>query len=160
MVVIATLPAFIPSPVGAGLIAGPLVMFLGAQMAAGRAHPWLPKRLRQRELARESVRRFLDRLGHWLEKVERLTRPRAAFMADGAAWRVTGALMVGQGIALSLPVPLTNYPFGFVLIVLAIALIEDDGVALGVCWALMLACMAIVTIMGGALVELAQRLFG
>ena len=159
MVVMATLPAFIPSPVGAGAIAGPLVVFLGAQMLAGRVHPWLPRRLRERQLARESVRRFMDRLGHWLEKVERITRPRADAIARGAGWRVTGALMAGHGVALSLPVPLTNYPFAFVLVILAIALIERDGIVVAACWFLMLASMAIVTLFGGALVELAQRLF-
>ena len=35
LVVIATLPAFLPTPIGAGAIAGPLVVLLGLQMAWG-----------------------------------------------------------------------------------------------------------------------------
>lgn len=158
MVVVATLPAFIPSPIGAGAIAGPLIVFLGLQMLVGRIHPWLPRSLNDRELARATVRRFLVRLGHWLVKIERVTRPRADAIANGAGWRVTGLLMAGHGVALSLPVPLTNYPFGFVLIILAIALIEGDGAIVAACWVLMLISMVVVAGFGGFLIELAQRL--
>ena len=55
LVVIATLPAFLPTPVGAGAIAGPLVVLLGLQMAWGLQHPWLPQWLRRRSFARARI---------------------------------------------------------------------------------------------------------
>ena len=160
LVVIATLPAFLPTPIGAGAIAGPLVVLLGLQMAWGLQHPWLPRWLRRRSFARARIARFLDRLGDGMARVERLCRPRAPLMLEGAGWRLTGALMALHGVALSLPVPLTNYPFGFVLVMLAIALVERDGALVAICWALMLACVGVVLALGDAILETLQRYLG
>ena len=44
---VATLPAFIPIPIG-GAISGPLVMLIGAQLMAGRRRPWLPRFIARR----------------------------------------------------------------------------------------------------------------
>jgi hypothetical protein len=38
--------AALATPVGAGAVAGPLVMLIGAQMLYGLDRPWLPRRLR------------------------------------------------------------------------------------------------------------------
>jgi len=160
LVVIATLPAFLPTPIGAGAIAGPLVVLLGLQMAWGLQHPWLPQWLRRRSFARVRLARFLDRLGDGMARVERLCRPRAPLVLNGAGWRLTGGLMALHGLALSLPVPLTNYPFGFVLVMLAIALVERDGVLVAACWALMLACVGVVLALGDAIIETVQRYAG
>ena len=65
--------------------------------------------------------------------------------------------MALHGLALSLPVPLTNYPFGFVLVMLAIALVERDGALVAMCWALMLACVGVVLALGDAIIETLQR---
>ncbi len=157
LVVIATLPAFLPTPIGAGAIAGPLVVLLGLQMAWGLQHPWLPQPRRRRSFARARIARFLDRLGDGMARIERLCRPRAQLVFNGAGWRLTGGLMALHGLALSLPVPLTNYPFGFVLVMLAIALVERDGALVAICWALMLACVGVVVALGDAIIETLQR---
>jgi len=39
-----------------------------------------------------------------------------------------------DGVALALPIPFTNYVFGLLLVVYAVALIERDGVALILAW--------------------------
>lgn len=160
LVVVATLPAFLPTPVGAGAIAGPLVVLLGLQMLAGLQHPWLPQWLRRRSFARVRIDHLLDRLGDGMAKVERLCRPRAAIVLQGAGWRFTGGLMALHGVALSLPVPLTNYPFGFVLVILAIALVERDGALVAACWALMLLCIGIVLALGDAIIDTLRHYAG
>ena len=160
LVVVATLPAFLPTPVGAGAIAGPLVVLLGLQMLAGLQHPWLPQWLRRRSFARIRIDHLLDRLGDGMAKVERLCRPRAGIMLQGAGWRLTGGLMALHGVALSLPVPLTNYPFGFVLVILAIALVERDGALVAACWALMLLCIGIVLALGDAILDTLRHYLG
>ena len=40
---------------------------------------------------------------------------------------LTGLLLVLVGVLLSLPIPFTNYLFGFQLLLFALALIERDG---------------------------------
>jgi hypothetical protein len=38
------------------------------------------------------------------------------------------------GVALALPIPFTNYLFGLLLVLFAVALIERDGIALLIAW--------------------------
>jgi hypothetical protein len=154
LLIFATLPALIPSPVGAGLIAGPLVVMIGAQLVWGREHPWLPQWLRHKGISRASLGRFVARAGRWLARLERLCRPRWPVAFGLVGVRLTGVLLIGHGIALSLPIPFTNYPFAAVLLVLAIALLEEDGLFTTIAWLGMAAAIAIVTGVGMTLLEL------
>lgn len=153
LLIFVTLPCFIPSPVGVGAIFGPLAGFLGIQMLIGLEHPWLPQWVRRRGLPRATMERFLVRLGRWLGKLEHLVRPRWLTLTDGWGERFSGLVIAGLGIALALPIPFTNYPFGGVLLLAAIALTERDGILLAVCWFLGLAIVGTVIGFGGALFE-------
>jgi hypothetical protein len=134
---LAILPAFLPLPAGAGAVSGPLVSLAGLQLIAQAEHPWLPRWLQQRLIATASIDRLRIRLARPLAWLERVSLPRWPAMIDhGGAKAVTGTLLVLLGILLALPIPLTNYPFGLVLLVFAVALIERDGRTLAVAWAL------------------------
>src|SRR4030095_11151203 len=102
----------------------------GLQMLCGFEHPWLPEGLRRRGIARASVERFVTRITPVLRWLERLCSPRFESLARGRGNRVSGFLLVLTGIGLALPIPFTNYPFGLLLIVFAVALIERDGILL------------------------------
>lgn len=134
---VAVLPAFLPLPAGAGAISGPLVMFAGLQMLFLAEHPWLPAWLRRRTVDARHLRRFQQRLSRPLEWLERISRPRWAWFFDHAGARAfTGLLLIVLGFLLALPIPLTNYPFGLVLVVYAVALIERDGRSMALAWGL------------------------
>ncbi len=137
MVLVATLPAFLPLPAGAGAISGPLVALFGLQMLLGRRTPWLPQRLRRRGIPRIRFRRFAERMQPWLLRVERLVKPRLAGFTEHLASHVfSGLLLLLLGILLSLPIPLTNYPIGLLILAYAVALIERDGALLLIAWTL------------------------
>ena len=153
LLIFVTLPCFIPSPVGVGAIFGPIAAFLGVQMVLGREHPWLPQWVRRRGMSRDSMSRFLARLGRWLDKLEHLVRPRWLALTDGWGERFSGLVIALVGVALAMPIPLTNYPFGGVLLVLAIALTERDGIVLAVCWFLGLAIVGTMIGFGGVLFD-------
>ena len=132
-----TLPAFLPLPAGAGAISGPLVTLLGLQMMFGMRRPWIPQRWRCRGMRRERFARFSQRMRPWLLRVERLVKPRwSGLFTVAPAPAVTGILLAILGILLSLPIPLTNYPLGLLILFYAIALIERDGVFLLLLWLL------------------------
>lgn len=134
---VALLPAFLPLPAGAGAVSGPLVSLVGLQLLLQAEHPWLPRWLQRRPVATAAIERLQVRLARPLAWLERISRPRWQPMIDhGAAKALTGLLLIVLGAVLALPVPLTNYPFGLVLLVFAIALIERDGVTLAIAWAL------------------------
>lgn len=143
LLLVVVLPVLLPIPFGIGALCGPLVSLVGLQLALRLQRPWLPKRIRSRPLARESFRRFLLRMSPWLRRLERLSRPRIdALFAGNAGNIVTGLLLVALGFLLSLPIPLTNYPFGLLIVGYAFALIERDGALLLLVWILGLIAIA------------------
>lgn len=144
---IAVLPAFLPLPAGAGAVSGPLVMLAGLQIALLAEHPWLPRWLQARPVARESIDRFRRRLARPLGWLERYSRPRAEVLIDHPLAHIFGgSLLLVLGLLLALPMPLTNYPFGLLLVVWAIALIERDGRLLAIVWVFGLIEIALVLV--------------
>ncbi len=134
VILILALPNFIPGADRRRRRHGVLVIFVGLQMLAGLEHPWLLRKLRDRGFSRASVEKFVKRLTPLLRWLERICRPRLEKLAEHPGHRVTGFLLVLVGIALALPIPFTNYIFGLLLVVYAVALIERDGIALIVAW--------------------------
>lgn len=132
-----TLPTFIPLPVGVGAVTGPLIALVGLQMLLMLDQPWLPKAVRRRGMQRDTYARFLRRTRPWLERVERISCPRlTGFSERRIANVVTGALVLANGLLLSLPIPFTNYPFGVLMLLFSMAVIERDGAMMLVAWVL------------------------
>jgi hypothetical protein len=158
LIILATLTAFLPTPVGAGAVAGPLVMVFGAQMLFGLSRPWLPRRLRERNVSRATIGRFVARISRILGWLERISRPRWVALFSGIGPRVSGLLIIGHGLVLALPIPLTNYPLALVLLLAGVALVEDDGIVLAVSWLLMAATIVSFLLLSETLVQAVQRL--
>lgn len=149
LLLIATLPAFIPIPVG-GAISGPLVVFLGAQLLFGRNEVWLPRRIAAWGPKRDAFARFVARISPWFGRLEHLVRPRLARLFDHpAANAATGLLLVVTGILLALPIPGTNYIFGGILLGFALALLERDGALLVVVWIVAIAVAIAIGMLSG-----------
>src|SRR3954466_13987293 len=68
LLLIATLPAFIPIPVG-GAITDPLAMLIGAPLLVGMHRPWLPRFLAERGPHRHVMVRFDRRMSHGLARI-------------------------------------------------------------------------------------------
>ena len=131
---VCVLPAFIPIPIG-GAISGPLLVMIGLQLSIGLREPWLPEFLAKRGIHRHALAKFDQRISPVLKWLERLVRPRLAWMLDSRiAGVVTGLMLVVLGFLLSLPIPLTNYLFGGALLMFALALLERDGVLMLFAW--------------------------
>lgn len=155
LLLIAILPAFIPIPIG-GAVSGPLVMFIGAQLLIGRRRPWLPKFLSKRGPHRYALARFEVKAGPWLARLEKLIRPRLSWLlAHRAGAMLTGLLLVLLGLLLSLPIPLTNYLFGVLLLLFALALLERDGALMIVAWSAGAVAVVVFGVLSGNLAALA-----
>lgn len=154
---VASLPAFIPIPIG-GAIAGPLVVLIGVQLLVGQRRPWLPGFLARRGPSRGAMARFDRRISPWLAKLEHLIRPRLTRVLDHrAASMFTGLLLVLLGVLTSLPIPLTNMLFGALLLAFALALLERDGVLMLVSWVAGIAAIAVFGVLSGTLAAQATR---
>jgi hypothetical protein len=156
---IATLPAFIPVPVG-GAVSGPLVMLIGIQLLAGLHRPWLPKFVSRRGPHRRVLARFERLLSPWLARIESLLRPRLPQLLDRrAATMLTGLVLLLLGLLLSLPIPLTNYLFGALLLLFALALLERDGVLVLVGWIAGSIAIVVFGVLSGNLAAVTMRWF-
>ena len=159
LILILALPNFIPVPIGVGGVMGSLIVFVGLQMLIGFEHPWLPGALRRRALKRASLERFIARLTPVLRLLERLCRPRWEVLTRHPAHRLSGFLLVLIGVALALPIPFTNIPFGFLLVVYAVAMIEGDGIALGIAWIASAIIAIVLLTLSHAAVDAVRNLF-
>jgi hypothetical protein len=154
---VATLPAFIPIPIG-GAISGPLVVLIGFQLLLGRREPWLPHAIAGRGPHRHSLARFDRLVAPWLARLERLVRPRLPqLLHHRAAAVLSGLLLVLLGALLSLPIPFTNYLFGALLLLFALALLERDGALMAVAWAAGAACVGVFGLLSGKFAAIAAH---
>lgn len=154
---VATLPAFIPIPGMGGAISGPLSVLIGAQLLIGMRTPWLPGWIARRGPHRRSLKRFEARLSPWLRRLERLLGPRLPVVLDHRlANALSGLLLIGLGVLLALPIPFTNYIFAVLLLLFALALLERDGVLMGVAWLASSIAIASFGLLGGNLAALAS----
>ncbi|TWG89095.1 putative ABC-type transport system, permease components [Luteimonas sp. J16] len=88
-------------------------------------------------------------------------KPRLVAVIDHRmAAMFTGLLLVLLGILLALPIPFTNYPFGALLLVYALALLERDGALMLACWAVGIVVIVVFGVLSGALAAAATQWIG
>ena len=153
---VAALPAFIPIPVG-GALSGPLIMLVAAQLLVGMGHPWLPGFIARRGPKRQALARFERIVDPWLGRLERIVKPRLTSALDHPlASAFTGLLLVLLGLLLALPIPLTNYLLGGLILLYALALLERDGALMLVAWGLGIVALATTGALSGGLITALQ----
>jgi hypothetical protein len=133
---IAVLPSFIPVAFGIGAISGGLAILCGVQLMLGFERPWLPKFARNFSLPRRAVSAFARRSESLFRRLEKVIKPRQAQFTQRKADVFTGFIIILMGVALTLPVPLTNFLFAVPLSILAFAMIERDGKVIAISWVL------------------------
>ena len=136
-------PNAIPVPPGVSAVLGAPLIFLSFQLMIGR-RPWLPRIITDRSLSRVDFERVVDLAAPWLAKAERLMRPRFEFLAKPPAEYLVGAVCLLLSIILFLPIPLGNMLPAFTICVLALGVLERDGVWIGIGIACAIAAVVIV----------------
>lgn len=137
------------------------IMMVGVQLLLGFHELHLPAFLARRRFARADLRAVVDRLGPWLERAERLTRPRLPWLVGSLAERLVGLVALVLGIVLFLPIPLGNIPPGIAVAALGLGLMERDGRWVAVGLAVAATSLAIVAaVLLGALELLVLLLHG
>ena len=142
------LPVYLP---GLSAVFGLPLVFVALQLVLGRHRLWLPKALLDRAISRPLVARMAAALAPWLARLERALKPRWPEIMGPVGERLAGLLAVLLGLLLSLPIPLTNIPLSAPLVLLGLALAEEDGLMLAIALALGAIVAGIVLTMSGAL---------
>jgi hypothetical protein len=147
MILILAIPCLVPALYGVPQIVGIPILLLAGQMLAGRVEPWLPEAALRRRVSKAWLDRMADfatKRMHWFE---RFSRPRLTVFAEGWAERAAAAFMILA--TLTIVLPLTNTVPSVALTLLAVGLIQRDGLfvaagaAVATGWALTLAAIVI-----------------
>lgn len=129
LLIIFALPNCIPFPgvPGTSFITGLAILYISIQLILARDEPALPRWVGEKSFTRGQLARFVAKTNPLLRWLEKPVRPRLAPMVAGPGERAIGALGVVHAVTLALPIPMGNLPQGVALILLALALIELDG---------------------------------
>src|SRR3954451_13510624 len=138
-----------------------IAVLLALQLIAGRSEIWLPERMRDRELAGDKQQKFLTGLMKMIRRLERISKPRFAFLFNHRLSNIVfGLLVIGGCAAAFLAPPFTGLDtlpaLGVVLLSLGVlledALVAAGGVVVGA------AGVALEIVAGGAAPHLLDKL--
>ncbi|WP_246329238.1 exopolysaccharide biosynthesis protein [Chthonobacter rhizosphaerae] len=127
LLIVFALPNAIPTPPGTSTVLGIPLIFLAAQLALGWRRPWLPPVIADRSIPRDTFGSLVSSMLPWLQRAERLSRPRLVRLVRGPFARVIGVLCLVLSLILVLPIPLGNMLPAFSICLLSIAVLERDG---------------------------------
>lgn len=120
-------PNVLPVPPGTSTVLGAPLIFLAAQLAFG-LKPWLPQIVSQRSMAREDFRALIARIGPWLARGEKFLRPRFSGLSFPPMEFGIGLICFVLALVLVLPIPLGNMLPALAISLLALGILERDGV--------------------------------
>ena len=126
LMLVFALPNVFPTPPGTSSVLGAPLIFLTAQLAFG-CKPWLPGFVRNRSVSTKDFRALVIRVVPWLERAERLLRPRAIRLAVPPMEYVVGLICFVLSVILALPIPFGNIPPALAICLMALGILEQDG---------------------------------
>lgn len=140
------LPMALPVPApGISVLFGVPLIVISAQLVLGYRRAWLPTRLARRSVPRSTFLTIVDRILPTLRRLEHIVRPRAGWLASSWAKVPVGIICLVLAIIITLPVPLGHVVPGTAISVLALGLIERDGIVIGLGLCTAVAALLVVT---------------
>lgn len=122
------LPNLIPLPIpGPSTVFGIPLAFVSFQLMLGLERPWFPKFLLNKGLRRGDLLRFCDKVEPGYARIHRFLKPRLDFLTNGHMTRLTGAAIFALASVMVLPIPLGNLILAIPIGLLALSLVERDG---------------------------------
>lgn len=123
-----TIPEVIPIPIPgiAAIVVLPTLVISG-QMVAGREEIKLPEFLLKRTIPRQALERAIRAVVPLLERAEKVTKPRWGWATTPAARRLLGGFIFLLALAIAFPIPGFNMPQAIATFIIALGLVENDG---------------------------------
>ena len=128
LLLLLALPCCVPFVWGIPQIVALPMLALTGQMAAGRHHPWLPRKLHERPFSIPAFQNVVTRSAQYVGWVERIATPRLRPVTSHLATRFVGALLLIPTASILVPLPSTNTIPGIGVAIASLGLIERDGV--------------------------------
>jgi hypothetical protein len=127
---------------GASTFVGLLLAWPAVQLMLGHDATSLPRVVARREISVDRLARVIGRLTPPLARLERWIRPRWPELFRATRW-MAGLVMLLLGLTMISPVPFGHVVPALVVMLLAVAYMEEDGLALVVALLAALVSLAI-----------------
>jgi hypothetical protein len=122
------LPCCLPMPPGIPTVCGIAIVVIALNLIGARQRLWLPAAIADKSLRRADVQRLVDRVAPYLERLERVCKPRLPIVTETVGKVLIGIVIFVLGFIMILPIPLLgNMPPGIAASVIAIGMTERDG---------------------------------
>lgn len=128
-ILIFSLPNSLPIPGIPGLstITGVPIILIALQIIAGRHTIWLPKKVADKEFSQAMLAKVITKALPVVVWIERFLKPRFLIMTQGVIERLMGVLILSMALILSLPIIGGNFLPGFCISLMALSILERDG---------------------------------
>ena len=134
-------------------------MIISAQLALGARRPWLPAFILRQSMTRADYVLLIARMQPAVERFERLVRPRASWLANDWAKIPIGLICFVLAAIITLPIPLGHLAPGAAICLLALGLMEHDGIVVGIGFATAVLAFLIVTLASASAVGAVRHWF-
>lgn len=122
------LPCVLPMPPGIPTVCGIALVIIALNLIAQRQRLWLPNAIAGKSVSRADLKRIVARATPFLERLEKVCKPRWAIVTDSVGKVLIGIVILALGVIMILPIPfLGNMPPGFAASLIAIGMTERDG---------------------------------
>ena len=155
------LPMALPIPApGLSVLFGIPLIVVSAQLLLGRRRAWLPGSLARRSIGRSDFVAFVARALPTLRRLETSIRPRFGWMTGDWTMVPVGAICLLLAIIITLPVPLGHMLPGAAISLLALGLMERDGLVISLGLLAAGVALVVVVIASHGVATWLQAMFG
>lgn len=128
IIIFLSLPFLQPIPTaGLSTALGGIIALLGIQMALHRESVWLPRFMADKKMSEKMGHQLLNGAAKFFKFIETFVRPRYQFLAKRES--LLGILIAVSAVVLMLPIPIpfSNIVCAVPIVLMALALLEKDG---------------------------------
>ena len=147
----------LPWPPGVSAITGIPLFLIAAQLMIGQHTIWLPRRITRLGLDAAVFKTGLARALPWLERLERFSRPRYAYVFGPVGDRMLGAVCTVLAFLVVLPIPFGNLLPATTITLLAFSLVLLDGLLALVGYLLVTATAVLMYLIADLLIDRAHH---
>jgi hypothetical protein len=141
----------LPLPPGTSAVLGLPPLLIAAQMVIGQTKLWLPDFILKRPISSDRFRMVVEKMTPWLQKAERLVRPRWWPFPVMIADRLIGIISLFLSLLIVAPIPLGNWLPACAMALFGLALSERDGVVFAAGVAVTIAAISVIAAIFGSL---------
>lgn len=124
LIILFALPSLLP---GIAALTGFALLIFSLQMAIGIGKPFMPAFIANYKIEKSALEKAVHLVSKYLLKIEKYFLPRYTYLNKKPAIRLMGLVVAVQAFLIMIPLPLSNLFPSIFLILLAISILQKDG---------------------------------